>query len=98
VSGRLRCILTPAEHPGDYRAEFEATWLKVFYSTHEVVLHTRPAPGKSGKEASRRFEGAATLNTSIGSGTYRCEGMMTPASLRARYDATYDVGTFDLRR
>src|SRR5262245_16484608 len=104
VSGRLRCVLTPTDQPGDYLAEFEATWLKVFYSTHQVVLHSTPGPriknpaADNRAEPSRHFQGSAQLNTSVGAGTYRCEGTLTPKSFHAHYDATYDIGTFSLPR
>jgi hypothetical protein len=105
VGDSLYCILSPTETKGDYLAQFKARWLKVFTSTHEVVLHTKPAvgskisgagslPGKSLRE----FSGSAKLSTSIGGGTYRCDGTMTPKRMQARYDATYDSGNFVLER
>lgn len=92
---RLQCILTP--EPGNahaYRAEFKATWLTFMTSEHSVVFHLAPGPSTK----SRSFSGSAALKTLIGSGTYRCKGSITPTRMRARYDATYDLGTFELQR
>ena len=93
--GDLRCILTPLDG-GSFQADFHATWHGLS-SKHSVVLHTKPVPGKKSGSAFL-FEGESTLHTIIGAGTYRCEGRMDHETMRACYDATYDKGTFELRR
>ncbi len=104
---KLRCILTPetdeAASDGEkvYRADFEAHWLKVFSSTHSVMLHVQPLKKPEGESAGvsgLAFAGTSALNTIVGKGTYHCEGMMTPTKMGAHYDATYDTGLFELGR
>ncbi len=101
--GNLRCILTQTA-AADYRADFHATW-HLFHSEHSVVLHTKPAARKSGMgfaAGELSFEGTSALRTIIGAGTYQCQGHMHTAGgatfMDACYDATYDKGTFQLRR
>ncbi len=94
TGGSLRCILTQRD-AGVYEAWFHARWHGVFQSKHRVVLASR-AVGKA-----LAFEGAATLQTWLGAGSYRCSGLLTPGqagALRARYEAAYDTGTFTLDR
>lgn len=96
--GKLWCILS---RQGDaaYLAEFKATWHGVHMSEHSAVLHTkRASSGKGAAGRAQDFIGTAELKTLIGAGTYRCEGAMDGARLRACYDATYDRGTFELQR
>lgn len=92
----LRCILTPAaaKSATAYEAEFKAVWMGVFSSTHKVTLQV--APGSPRGE--RAFSGSAKLSTLVGGGDYRCEGTISPVSIKANYDARYDTGTFQLRR
>jgi hypothetical protein len=92
--GKLWCILTK-QSDATYLAEFKATWHGVFSSEHTVDLRTKR--GRDGA-SSRTFTGKAALNTPIGAGTYQCEGTMDGTRMRACYDATYDRGTFDLKR
>ena len=100
--GDLRCILTRVNDTDlrvsdtDFRADFHATWHGLS-SKHSVVLHTKPAAGKKSGGA-LVFEGESGLRTIIGAGTYRCEGKLDNETMRACYDATYDKGTFELRR
>ncbi len=88
TGGKLWCIIT--KKTGDsYLAEFKATWHGVFSSEHAVILK------KTGRGA---FAGETEIKMWIGSGTYRCVGRMSGFDLTASYDATYDRGTFVLRR
>lgn len=97
-AGKLWCILQK-QRDTTYLAEFRATWHGIFSSEHSVVLHTRNARAGGGSSAgSRTFTGSAALKTLIGAGTYRCEGTVDGTRMRACYDATYDRGTFDLKR
>lgn len=94
--GNLRCILTKLNGTDpNFRADFHATWHGMS-STHSVVLHTKPA-GK-GKPGVIDFEGTSKLLTIIGAGTYLCRGTMDSVTIRACYDATYDRGTFEMKR
>jgi hypothetical protein len=106
AGGKLKCIVT-RKGRGEYLAEFRATWHGIFTSTHSVILRAT-APTRRGNGAVR-FSGEAAISMWIGSGTYRCEGMMVPATIgdtpglvpariTARYHATYDSGTFDLAK
>ena len=99
--GRLLCVLSPTgpQGHGEFLAAFKANWRHIFSSTHEVVLHTQPVRKPSKKSLpTLSFTGTAALNLWIGKGTYHCEGTLTPTSLHADYDATYDAGTLDLTR
>ena len=91
----MRCILTRVNDT-DFRADFHVKWHGLS-SKHSVVLHTKAAPGKKSGGA-LVFAGESALHTIIGAGTYRCEGRMDNETMRACYDATYDRGTFDVRR
>ncbi len=94
TGGSLRCILTQKD-AGVYEAWFHARWHGIFQSKHRVVLATRAV------RKGLAFEGAATLQSWLGAGAYRCSGLLTPGlagSLRARYEAAYDTGTFTLER
>jgi len=75
AGGKLWCILTK-KSSREYLAEFKATWHGVFSSCHSVVLKTT---GKEGKP--QRFTGEATISMWIGSGNYRCDGLLTPAKV-----------------
>jgi hypothetical protein len=86
TGGKLWCILSE-DSPGFYRAEFKATWHGVFRSEHVAMLKM---------DGPDDFHGDATLHAIIGSGTYHCAGKLSPSGLSARYDATYDTGTFQL--
>lgn len=105
AGGNLRCILirlenVPCGHAPrgsvDYRADFRAKW-HGFSSEHVVVLHTKPGASR-GKHGALDFTGTSKLRMPIGAGTYSCEGSMDPRQMRARYDAMYDQGTFELDR
>jgi hypothetical protein len=92
--GKLFCILQRQSGTA-YHADFKATWHGIFFSEHQVVLNTRPARSGTG---ARTFTGSAALSTFIGSGTYRCEGVVDGKRMRACYEALNDRGTFSLAR
>jgi hypothetical protein len=97
--GDLRCIMTPLASAGtqagrDYRADFHATWHGLS-SEHTVVLQTKPSRKGRG---TRNFTGTSKLSAVMGSGTYRCEGTVDGKRMHATYDASYDKGTFDMKR
>lgn len=102
TGGKLWCIVQDKQD-GKLHAEFKATWHGVFKSEHMAVL-----PFLSGSKARKALKGAApntrafagevSVHSWIGSGSYRCEGGISPVKMSARYDAIYDKGTFELSR
>jgi hypothetical protein len=89
AGGRLRCILTKVE-PGRYQARFKANWM-AFTSTYSVTLQGEQRGGKL------IFRGSHNLGALFG-GVYRYEGEATPQLFTARYDSSYDRGTFEMSR
>lgn len=98
--GRLRCVLTavatncfPAKKsalPGHaLRADFHAHWL-LFASDFTMTL----TPEKNSRTD---FRGTHELPKIFG-GTYRYTAHISGDRFTARYDSSYDRGTFDLTR
>ena len=98
--GRLRCVLTeaatncfPAKSPARpaqaLRASFHANW-KVFSSDYTMTL--TPLSGSR-----TDFRGTHELPAIFG-GTYRYTAHIAGDRFTARYDSSYDRGTFDLTR
>ena len=98
--GRLRCVLTeaasdcfPAKRPARpaqaLRASFHANWM-VFSSDYTMTL--TPLSGSR-----TEFRGTHALPAIFG-GTYRYTARIAGDRFTARYDSSYDHGTFDLTR
>jgi hypothetical protein len=90
AGGRLRCILT--EIPGAARersAAFHANWM-LFSSDYAMKL--TPVPGSR-----TDFRGTHELPKMFG-GIYRYDARISGSRFTARYDSSYDHGTFALRR
>ena len=96
TSGKLWCILLrDREKKDEYVASFRATWHGIFASEHTVRLKVKERRRENGVPVAT-FEGSAQIKMWIGSGQYRCTGKLTPTSLLADYDASYDRGTFTM--
>ena len=89
--GRLRCVLEPADGQ-KLHACFRANW-KVFTSDYAMSL----APVESGRAAPAEFRGTHELPAIFG-GTYRYTARIAGDRLTARYESSYDRGTFTLQR
>lgn len=100
AGGRLRCLLTEAatncfpKRPGikpakALQADFRANWL-AFASSYTMTL--TPLPGSR-----TDYRGTHELPAMFG-GTYRYTARIAGDHFTARYDSSYDRGTFDLRR
>ena len=98
--GRLRCVLAevatncfPAKKPTvpapELRASFRANWL-LFSSDYTMTL--TPLRGSP-----MEFRGTHELPAIFG-GTYRYTAHISGDRFTARYDSSYDHGTFDLTR
>ena len=98
--GRLRCVLTevatncfPAKRPAvpapELRASFHANW-QLFSSDYTMTL--TPIPGSPPD-----FRGTHKLPAMFG-GTYRYTAHISGDHFTARYDSSYDHGTFALTR
>ena len=91
--GRLRCVLTNGANAGrgggapDLRADFRADW-SVFATSYTLFL--TPLPGSR-----TEFRGSHQLPAIFG-GTYRYSAHISGDRFTARYDSSYDRGTFDL--
>ena len=96
ANGSLWCILKP-NGPSQLTAEFRATWHGIFASEHSINLQVTEKKRIGGKQA-LVFTGETEIRMWIGSGKYRCTGVLTSDSLVADYDAAYDRGRFLLRR
>ncbi len=96
ASGKLWCVLK-RRAPDLYEAEFRATWHGIFSSRHKVSLRVFERNGR-GKSATARIGGGTEIRMWVGSGHYRCEGMVTTTGLIADYDAEIDRGKFLLSR
>ena len=91
AGGRLRCVLEPAAEE-KLHALFRAHWM-AFTSDYEMSL----APAGSGRAARAEFRGTHELPKIFG-GTYRYTAHIVGDRFSARYDSSYDLGTFTLRR
>ena len=89
AGGRLRCILTKVD-ARQYQARFKANWL-AFTSTYAVTLQAEQRGGRL------IFRGSHDLGALFG-GEYRYEGEATAQRFTARYDSSYDRGTFEMSR
>lgn len=89
ASGRLRCVFTRLD-ARRYDAHFKANWM-LFATAHRTVFD---AEGHAGK---LRFRGRHDLGALFG-GVYTYLGEATPAHFAARYDSSYDRGTFSMAR
>ena len=89
--GRLRAVLTrtPAAPGHPLRADFRAHW-KSFATSYTLTL--TPVPGSR-----TDFRGTHELPAIFG-GTYRYTARIRGDHCTARYDSSYDRGTFNLRR
>lgn len=98
--GRLRCVLTetalncfpekrPAAPAHSLCADFHANWL-IFASDFTMTL----TPEKNSRTD---FRGTHELPAIFG-GAYRYTAHLDGDRFTARYDSTYDCGTFDLTR
>lgn len=96
TDGKLWCILEE-EGPDRLLAEFRATWHGVFSSEHKIALHVTGRKTVNGKPAVA-FAGETEIKMWVGSGKYRCTGVLTRDSFTADYDAAYDRGRFILSR
>ncbi|HEX8311645.1 MAG TPA: hypothetical protein VF614_10030 [Chthoniobacteraceae bacterium] len=89
AGGRLRCILTRVD-ARQYQARFKANWL-AFTSSYLVTLQAEQRGGRL------IFRGSHDLGALFG-GVYRYEGEATAQRFTARYDSSYDRGTFEMSR
>lgn len=103
AGGRLRAVLTELHIPaGSYlppgpapgrgsplRADFRANW-SAFAASYRLTLS--PVPGSP-----TEFRGSHELPAIFG-GTYRYTARIAGDRFTARYDSSYDRGTFTLRR
>lgn len=89
MGGRLRCILTKLDDRR-YEARFKANWL-AFASGYTTIFNVERRPGEL------RLQGEHRMSAIFG-GLYRYEGRVTPDHFSARYDSSYDHGTFELTR
>lgn len=96
ADGKLWCILQE-EGPDRLLAEFRATWHGVFSSEHKIALQITGRKMMNGKPAVT-FAGETEIKMWVGSGKYRCTGVLTDGSFTADYDAAYDRGRFLLKR
>ena len=86
--GRLRCVLEKAPTHAR-RADFHANW-KIFSSDYTMTL----TPANNSRTD---FHGTHDLPKMFG-GTYRYTAHISGDRFTARYDSSYDHGTFDLTR
>jgi hypothetical protein len=99
--GSLRCIIDLPAKPnapqpagsggaGRYLFRFSATWGLGFVSEYELEMDIVEREGK--------LHLAGESNLGLFYGDYRCEGHFDGDTLRARYKASVDHGTFELKR
>ena len=91
AGGRLRCVIEPV---ADSRvlAHFRANW-EAFSANYDVTFEPK---SKRGGEV-REFRGSHDLPKIFG-GTYRYDARIAGDRFSARYDSSYDSGTFQLTR
>ena len=93
--GRLRCVVEPAASSGMV-AHFHANWQA--FAADYTVNFTPPTAAKT--QAGRgvvELRGTHELPKLFG-GTYRYEARIAGDRFRARYDSSYDTGTFEMTR
>lgn len=86
-SGSLRCIFTQID-PYRYRANFRAGWM-LGHSDMITELYGH----RRGNVL--HLKGEAPIGIF---GTYRYHGTVTPERFTLNYDASYDTGTFEMRK
>lgn len=89
-TGRLRCLLT-RESDASYRAQFRATYWKIFRFSYAVSLTVEEHDGVW------RLDGEEDLGKMAG-GVYRYEGRVSPTNFEATYSSKYDHGIFKMQR
>jgi len=89
-TGRLRCLLT-RESEASYRAQFRATYWKLFRFSYAVSLAVAERDGVW------RLNGEEDLGKMAG-GVYRYEGQVSPTNFDATYSSKYDHGVFKMQR
>ena len=93
--GRLRCVIENAGQPG-MLAHFHANW-QIFAADYDVKF-APVAPGRSRKGGSIvELRGTHELPKAFG-GTYRYDARIVGDRFSARYDSSYDGGTFEMTR
>jgi len=90
-SGRLRCLVTPAEG-GGFDAFYHAKWKGILSGSYRIPLAAEAQP-----DGSIRFSGSADLGKLYG-GVYRAQGVASGQSFHADYSSRYDQGVFQMTR
>lgn len=89
MGGRLRCLLAKLDDHR-YEAKFKANWL-LFASNYTTVFAVQPRKRELGLKGQHEM-------AAIFGGIYHYEGRVTPQHFSARYEASYDHGTFEMIR
>lgn len=89
-TGRLRCLLT-RESDTSYRAQFRATYWKIFRFSYTVSLAVEERDGVW------QLKGEENLGAMAG-GIYRYEGQVSPTNFHSTYSSEYDHGIFSMQR
>ncbi len=93
--GRLRCVIEPPASSAIV-AHFHANW-QAFAADYTVSFTPqKPAQSKTHRGVVE-LRGTHELPKLFG-GTYRYEGRIAGDRFRARYDSSYDSGTFEMTR
>lgn len=95
-TGALQCVLTklPQSTAGQtsYRAQFQATFWKIFTGHYDVIL-----TGKEANDGAAHLSGDHDLGKLAG-GVYHYEAQVTPANFDATYACPKDKGKFVMTR
>jgi hypothetical protein len=94
--GRLRAVVTPEESQGKptsrVNAFFEARW-HGFTTAYDVPMRIeKPRKGEP------TLRGEHDLKSFFGGGKYTYLGTLNDEDFRARYESSYDTGTFELHK
>ena len=90
--GRLRAVVTTGEAKDRVNAFFEARW-HGFTTAYDVPLRIeRPRKGEP------TLRGEHDLKSLFGGGKYTYSGTLNEEDFRARYESSYDTGTFELHK
>ena len=92
-SGGLRCLMTPREEEGCYRAWFFSTYAGILFFQYQTEFRL-----DGSGSGSLTFAGEQDLGKVVG-GVYRYEGTIVADSFHATYRADNgDHGVFEMRR
>ncbi len=89
--GGLKCVLTPGSEPGQYRANFRASYAKVIYFGYVAALTGSETNGVV------LFTGSSDLG-SLAGGVYHYDGHANATNFLSTYKSGGDHGTFTLKR